>query len=137
MKNNRKKIISSIPSMDQLLRDEKGIELQEKFGRKTVKSKLRLLISYMQEEIKIGELKSATKKEIFQRLEKIFRDTSREVKEVLNLTGIVVHTNLGRSLFPENAVKSAVTVMENFTNLEFDLLSGKRGERDKNYERKE
>jgi len=131
MKNNRKKIISSIPSMDQLLRDEKGIELQEKFGRKTVKSKLRLLISYMQEEIKIGELKSATKKEIFQRLEKIFRDTSLEVKEVLNLTGIVVHTNLGRSLFPENAVKSAVTVMENFTNLEFDLLSGKRGERER------
>ncbi|OUU74165.1 MAG: L-seryl-tRNA(Sec) selenium transferase [Methylococcaceae bacterium TMED69] len=131
MKTNLKKIISSIPSIDQLLRDEEGDRLQDKFGRKTVKSSLRLLISEMKQEIQTGELKSVSKGDIYQRLELICESTNPEIKEVLNLTGIVVHTNLGRSLFPEEAVRSAVKVMENFTNLEFDLSSGKRGERER------
>ena len=126
-----KKIISSIPSIDQLLRDETGTELQKRFGRKNVKSSLKLLVSQMQQEIQTGELKSVIREDIYLRLERICKSTSPEIKEVLNLTGIVVHTNLGRSLFPEEAVKSAIKVMKNFTNLEFDLSSGKRGERER------
>ena len=117
MKTNLKKIISSIPSIDQLLRDEEGDRLQDKFGRKTVKTSLRLLISEMKQEIQTGELKSISKEDIYQRLELLCESTIPEIKEVLNLTGIVVHTNLGRSLFPEEAVRSAVKVMKNFTKL--------------------
>ena len=131
MEPSLKEIISSIPSIDRLLRDTKGAELQEEFGRKIVKSNLRLLISQMQEEIKIGELQSVCKEDIYVRLRRICMGTSPEIREVLNLTGIVVHTNLGRSLFPEGAVKSAIRVMENFTDLEFDLSTGKRGERER------
>ena len=126
-----KKIISSIPSVDQLLKDETGTELQKRFGRKNVKSSLKLLISQMQQEILAGELKSVIREDIYRRLERICMSTTPEIKEVLNLTGIVVHTNLGRSLFPEEAVKSAIKVMKNFTNLEFDLSTGKRGERER------
>ena len=64
MEPSLKEIISSIPSIDRLLRDTKGAELQEEFGRKIVKSNLRLLISQMQEEIKIGELQSVCKEDI-------------------------------------------------------------------------
>ena len=131
MEPSLKEIISSIPSIDRLLRDTKGAELQEEFGRKIVKSNLRLLISQMQEEIKIGELQSVCKEDIYVRLRRICMGTSPEIREVLNLTGIVVHTNLGRSLFPEGAIKSAIKVMENFTDLEFDLSTGKRGERER------
>lgn len=131
MEPSLKEIISSIPSIDRLLRDTKGAELQEEFGRKIVKSNLRLLISQMQEEIKIGELQSVCKEDIYIRLRRICMGASPEIREVLNLTGIVVHTNLGRSLFPEGAVKSAIRVMENFTDLEFDLSTGKRGERER------
>ncbi len=131
MEPSLKEIISSIPSIDRLLRDTRGAELQEEFGRKIVKSNLRLLISQMQEEIKIGELQSVCKEDIYVRLRRICMGTSPEIREVLNLTGIVVHTNLGRSLFPEGAIKSAIRVMENFTDLEFDLSTGKRGERER------
>ena len=131
MEPSLKEIISSIPSIDLLLRDTKGTELQEEFGRKIVKSNLRLLISQMQEEIKLGELQSVCKEDIYVRLRRICMGTSPEIREVLNLTGIVVHTNLGRSLFPEGAIKSAIKVMENFTDLEFDLSTGKRGERER------
>ena len=85
----------------------------------------------MQEEIKLGELQSVCKEDIYVRLRRICMGTSPEIREVLNLTGIVVHTNLGRSLFPEGAIKSAIKVMENFTDLEFDLSTGKRGERER------
>lgn len=131
MEPSFKEIISSIPSIDLLLRDTKGTELQEEFGRKIVKSNLRLLISQMQEEVKLGELKSVCKEDIYVRLRRICMGTSPEIRKVLNLTGIVVHTNLGRSLFPEGAIKSAIKVMENFTDLEFDLSTGKRGERER------
>ena len=131
MEPSLKEIISSIPSIDLLLRDTKGTELQEEFGRKIVKSNLRLLISQMQEEIKLGELQSVCKEDIYVRLRRICMGTSPEIREVLNLTGIVVHTNLGRSLFPEGAIKSAIKVMENFTDLEFDFSTGKRGERER------
>lgn len=131
MEPSLKEIISSIPSIDQLLRDTKGAELQEEFGRKIVKSNLRHLISQMQQEIKIGELQSVCKEDIYVRLRGICMGTSPQIREVLNLTGIVVHTNLGRSLFPEDAIKSAIKVMENFTDLEFDLSTGKRGERER------
>ncbi len=131
MEPSLKEIISSIPSIDKLLRDTKGAELQEEFGRKIVKSNLRHLISQMQQEIKIGELQLVCKEDIYVRLRRICMGTSPEIREVLNLTGIVVHTNLGRSLFPEDAIKSAIKVMENFTDLEFDLSTGKRGERER------
>ena len=81
MEPSLKEIISSIPSIDLLLRDTKGTELQEEFGRKIVKSNLRLLISQMQEEIKLGELQSVCKEDIYVRLRRICMGTSPEIKE--------------------------------------------------------
>ena len=51
------------------------------------------------------------------------------LKRVVNATGIVVHTNLGRSLLSRAAVQNLNVVAENYTNLEFDLEKGHRGSR--------
>ena len=55
--------------------------------------------------------------------------TSSSLKPLINATGIIVHTNLGRSLLDEKIFKNAIKIASSYNNLEYDLEKGKRGER--------
>ena len=51
------------------------------------------------------------------------------LRPVINATGIVLHTNLGRSLLTENAYKNIEIVSKNYVNLEYNIEEGRRGDR--------
>jgi len=66
-------------------------------------------------------------KELF--LRELAEERKTNLRRVINGTGIVIHTNLGRSLLPPEAMEQLVQCSRHYSNLEFDLKSGKRGSR--------
>lgn len=59
----------------------------------------------------------------------IFKMARPSLKKVINATGVVIHTNLGRSVLAKEAIDAVVAVAANYSNLEFDLQLGERGSR--------
>ena len=59
----------------------------------------------------------------------VIKDSSRSLVNIINGTGIVLHTGFGRAPFDSKLLKSIAMRLDGYVNLEFDLDSGKRGDR--------
>src|SRR5262245_39972850 len=122
-----------LPSVDQVLRTPPGMLAAGRFGHAATVAAIRSTVAALRGAIRNGDsagmvpTPSAIAAETLERLE---REDAPSLRRVFNLTGTVLHTNLGRALLPEAAIAAAVDAMRSAVALEFDIGGAARGERD-------
>lgn len=115
-----------LPSVDAVLREDAAVAIAENFGRVRMVDAVRQVIGTARE-----NRHSLSIDEAIERAASMLEETNiSKLKTVFNLTGTVLHTNLGRAQLAEEAINAAVEAMRHAVALEFDLGGGTRGERD-------
>lgn len=120
-----------IPSVDEILKTRSVRPAIERFGRPRVVEAIRHATAIARREIGAGEAPAPNAEAIAaDAVLWLEADARPNTRAVFNLTGTVLHTNLGRAILAEAAVEAATVAMREALALEFDLAEGKRGERD-------
>src|SRR2546425_3158281 len=134
--DNKKSLLRTLPSVDALLRSETGQSLRTAIGAEQLTSLSRQVTEELRGEILSGSLKTEAGNavtvlagEAEKRLATRHQQQSaRGVRRVINATGVILHTNLGRAPLSE-AARRAIEEASGYCNLEFDLTSGNRRRR--------
>jgi L-seryl-tRNA(Ser) seleniumtransferase len=132
--------LAALPSVDDLLRSETAVSLIGAIGQKRLADYARAAVTELRTELRTDDAGSAkTKDELLadaeSRLSELWqRSRSANLRRVINATGVVVHTNLGRAPLSD-AAKLALADMAGYCSVEYDLTTGDRGNRGENVER--
>jgi L-seryl-tRNA(Ser) seleniumtransferase len=119
--------LRKLPSVDEVLRTPAAAAAAHQFGRPALVAAVRETLAAARAAKSVPADSGAVAAAAQLRLEAQARSSLRPV---FNLTGTVLHTNLGRALLAEAAIEAATTAMRNAVALEFDLGEGHRGDRD-------
>src|SRR5919106_5105970 len=122
--------LQTLPSVDRLLRQRDTEPLIAAHGRRAVTEAIRAVLAGLRaERVLAGETEILGRVRDF-----LHADAKPSLRPVFNLTGTVLHTNLGRALLPAEAITAMSAVAESPANLEYELAEGRRGERDAHVE---
>jgi L-seryl-tRNA(Ser) seleniumtransferase len=128
--NEKQKLLAGLPSVDEILKSGQGAEWLNTYPRKYVLLAIREAIDLRRKEIIEGLAVDLSEEVMGADIERIIeRLCSFSLKPLINATGVVIHTNLGRSTLSEKALENIRIVSENYSNLEYDIEKGKRGKR--------
>jgi len=123
--------LRALPSVDQVLRAKAGALAVEQFGRPAAVAAVRQRLNEARLALHAGKALQCEPEVLANSaLARLALDARSSLRPVFNLTGTVLHTNLGRALLADVAIEAAVAAMRSAVALEFNLTSGKRGERD-------
>lgn len=116
--------------MDKILKNEKIKDLYSTNSSILIREAVRQAISNLREIIKDGKAVEISEEEIIQEVKKLLKIKGKfSLQPLINATGVVIHTNLGRSLLPKEAIEHVVEISCHYSNLEYDIQEGKRGKR--------
>jgi len=132
---DKKAILSSIPKVDDLLNLKEINALMENVPRALVIESIREVLGDTRKYIlentnEILENYTLSQDKIAEEVkQRILKKNQKHLRRLVNATGVIIHTNLGRSILSKEAVKAVVDVAQNYSNLEYSLEEGKRGSR--------
>lgn len=120
-----------LPAVHALLGEPACQALVTEYGHEQTVAALRVLLDELRMALRAGSAADTSADAIVAQLgERLLAANASRLRPVFNLTGTVLHTNLGRALLPDEAVQAVVDALRWPMNLEWDLETGKRGDRD-------
>ena len=119
-------LLKSIPKVDKFISNKEF----ENMSQSLVSTISKRVLQNLRESILNKNIDEFNEEELIEKVKNEYEKiTKPSLQKVINATGVIVHTNLGRSLINEKAFEAAKIVATSYNNLEYDLEKGKRGER--------
>jgi L-seryl-tRNA(Ser) seleniumtransferase len=132
-------VLRELPSVDRLLKHARCEALLARYNRGYVTENCRAVLDGLRAELRQGKHDASlalTDQSIVERLElRLAAESQPRLVRVVNATGTILHTNLGRALLSQTAVEAVSAVAGQPVNLEYDLAAGQRGRREATIER--
>ena len=129
-----------LPSVDELLRSPELTALASKEGQVAVTDAARAVLASLREEIAAKRLDANGTELALSGLDdavarQVRQALKHSLRTVINATGVILHTNLGRAPLPASALEHIREIAGSYSNLEFDVETGERGQRDVHVDR--
>ncbi len=118
--------LRALPSINELLQDERLVALEAEHGHELALEAARRAIEAARERVAAGEQPEDI---VADALDILQGTAAPRLRRVLNATGVIVHTNLGRAPLAARALERIQEVAGGYSNLEYDLEEGTRGSR--------
>ena len=122
--------LRDLPSVEQLLQTPRVADLVTCYGRPLTLDALRLSLDETRAAVRGGSSSIPSRDDLTSRADALLAAWTRPtLQPVINATGVILHTNLGRAPLSRAALDAMTSAALGYSNLEFDLATGKRGSR--------
>jgi len=123
-------LLRNIPAVDKILKNEEIELLSSRYSYVLIRELVREVLDNYRRKIKEGLIAEINEEDIIEEIKSKLKSYKKySLRPVINATGVVIHTNLGRSLLPDEAMRHVIEISSSYSNLEYDLEKGKRGKR--------
>jgi L-seryl-tRNA(Ser) seleniumtransferase len=127
LETEKRELLRGLPAVDAVLRAPAAEVLVSRHGTQVIIAAVREALGSARREILAGGEPEVSEEAMLAVAAKLL--TGRGLRRVVNATGVVLHTNLGRSVLSGRAVEAAVAAATSYSNLEYDLAAAQRGSR--------
>lgn len=127
----KQEYLRKIPAVNRLLETDEVQQLLSKYSQELVVDLVNQVLEQKRQLILDGQVEiDLSIRELVEEVkQKVLQYMSPRLAKVINATGTILHTNLGRAVLSQKAITALVQIAENYSNLEFDLNKGSRGSR--------
>ena len=125
-----KNLFQKLPKVDILMKSEKLEEISKNLSYHNYYQAVKDGIEFFRNKIKNREINDFTEDEVILKIKEFSGIKNKpNLRRVINGTGTIIHTNLGRSIFNKKIAEDLEEILVNYSNLEYDLETGSRGSR--------